>query len=159
MGSTMLVQCVLLLTLAVSVGGQNQQKKPPPGCEERMTICANMDNPKACELWMCPLFNWDTVHEECRKDSIEKCTAEDQLDALHRDRQCNECPTGNYRSCSKGSYYAYDPKMCIYASKEVYNHDEARKLCQDRDTSGFLAFAENEEELRHIACTFPQRKN
>ncbi|KAH7702716.1 hypothetical protein AAVH_30122 [Aphelenchoides avenae] len=84
-------------------------------------------------------------------DGTCECPDSGKQQGFFRDTPCNECPTGRYRSCDRGSAVAYHNTTCIYASKKKYTQAAARMMCADSDGGGFLAFATGPEESKHIA--------
>ncbi|KAH7662578.1 hypothetical protein AAVH_43461, partial [Aphelenchoides avenae] len=90
------------------------------------------------QLLLC-LAAWTRLCDGAARDTCF-CSDVEKLKGLYTDRPCNECASGHYRTCDRGSYYAHHPTMCIYASRQAYTHDEAREMCVNRDLTGFLAF-------------------
>ncbi|KAH7709479.1 hypothetical protein AAVH_23262 [Aphelenchoides avenae] len=84
-------------------------------------------------------------------DGTCKCPDSGKQEGFFTDTPCNECPTGRYRPCSRGSAVAYHNTTCLYASKKTYTQAAARMMCADSDGGGFLAFATSPDESKHIA--------
>lgn len=73
-----------------------------------------------------------------------------ELYAFYKNLPCNECGTGTYRSCPKGSADAYNNRtMCVRATKALYTHEQAMELCSK--LGGFLAFSIDQAELEAVA--------
>ncbi|KAH7684634.1 hypothetical protein AAVH_40858, partial [Aphelenchoides avenae] len=79
------------------------------------------------------------------------CNDVEKLKGLYTDRPCNECASGHYRTCDRGSYYAHHPTMCIYASRQDYTHEQAVETCVHRDVTGFPAFVGSLDESYDVS--------
>ncbi|KAH7701170.1 hypothetical protein AAVH_31697 [Aphelenchoides avenae] len=101
------------------------------------------------QLLLC-LVAWTRLCDGATKDTCS-CKDVEKLKGLYTDRPCNECASGHYRTCDRGSYYAHHPTMCIYVSRQDYTHEEAREMCVNRDLTGFLAFVGGLEESYDVS--------